>query len=266
MCSDIDGTLLDKDRELSARTISIISALKDSVNVVLASSRMPSAMRHLQQELGISDQPLICYNGAFVIDSTDKVLVSEPMPFEVMNILAEAGIHKKCNVSIYAKDQWYAESEDYWTLREMNNTKVNPILSPLNETLQKLKEQGLSAHKVMCMGEKEVIDIAVEALEGIGSEVNLYRSKDSYLEISSSMMNKATALESLMHSSFTDIEWSKVISFGDNYNDIELLQASGLGVAVGNAKEEVQQIADRLTLTNKEDGVAQILESIFTDI
>lgn len=53
-----------------------------------------------------------------------------------------------------------------------------------------------------------------------------------------------------------------VMAFGDNYNDIEMLEAVGMGVAVGNAREEVKAIADRLTLSNKEDGVAVIIEEV----
>jgi hydroxymethylpyrimidine pyrophosphatase-like HAD family hydrolase len=60
-----------------------------------------------------------------------------------------------------------------------------------------------------------------------------------------------------------DFGMDKVISFGDNYNDIDLLEASGMGVAVANAKDEVKTIANRLTETNKNDGVAIILEDIF---
>ena len=65
--SDIDGTLLNKDRELSERTINAIKAIKNEIPIVLISARMPAAMRHLQQQLGIEDQPIICYNGGFVI-------------------------------------------------------------------------------------------------------------------------------------------------------------------------------------------------------
>ena len=61
--SDIDGTLLNVQRELSQHTISEIKRIKDNLPVVLISSRMPSAMTHIQDELGIRNQPIICYNG-----------------------------------------------------------------------------------------------------------------------------------------------------------------------------------------------------------
>jgi hydroxymethylpyrimidine pyrophosphatase-like HAD family hydrolase len=65
--SDIDGTLLNHDRELSPATISTIKHLKDKLPFVLISARMPSAMRHLQADLAIENQPIICYNGGLIL-------------------------------------------------------------------------------------------------------------------------------------------------------------------------------------------------------
>jgi hydroxymethylpyrimidine pyrophosphatase-like HAD family hydrolase len=62
-----------------------------------------------------------------------------------------------------------------------------------------------------------------------------------------------------------DIKLDEVFAFGDNYNDIEMLEGVGLGVAVGNAREEVKKVANQITLTNKEDGVAIILENLFSE-
>ena len=68
VCTDIDGTLLDSRRELSVRTIRAIERINSAgIPVILASSRMPAAMRHLQDQLGILGQPMICFNGGYVI-------------------------------------------------------------------------------------------------------------------------------------------------------------------------------------------------------
>ena len=80
VCSDIDGTLLNKDRVLSKRTIKAIESIKDILPVILVSSRMPKAMRHLQKDLDIMKEPLIAYNGALIIDynnGLERVLFSE---------------------------------------------------------------------------------------------------------------------------------------------------------------------------------------------
>jgi hydroxymethylpyrimidine pyrophosphatase-like HAD family hydrolase len=88
----------------------------------------------------------------------------------------------------------------------------------------------------------------------------LYRSKDTYIEISHKNISKKTAIEVLLKDHYTNISMDKVIAFGDNYNDIEMLKAVGLGVAVANANYEVLQIADVVTDTNKNDGVAKAIK------
>ena len=74
ICSDIDGTLLNKERELSERTITAIKS-NSHFPFILISSRMPKAMVHLQEELSISHLPLIAYNGGLILDN-NKVLHS----------------------------------------------------------------------------------------------------------------------------------------------------------------------------------------------
>ena len=263
ICSDIDGTLLDKNRQLAQRTITVLKAVKEDVQIVLASSRMPKAMKHLQAELDITQNPLICYNGALVLDySTDeiKTLLSLDIPMKVLDFILKTAKNTNIHVSIYRNDEWYVEELDYWANREINNTKAKPTVT--NQT-ELIKDWTTGAHKIMCMGAAEEIQVLYNALGAVYSDtVHTYRSKDTYIEISNKSISKATALELLLKEKY-DFGMDKVISFGDNYNDIDLLEASGMGVAVANAKDEVKAIANRLTETNKNDGVAIILEDIF---
>ena len=109
LCTDIDGTLLDGRRELSRNTIETIRKLSSLMPVVLASSRMPSAMRHLQNELGILDHPLICYNGGYVLrydnaGQTD-VLYSAEIPFPICETILTLAKRTSVHVSLYRHDQ-----------------------------------------------------------------------------------------------------------------------------------------------------------------
>ncbi|HET8860304.1 Cof-type HAD-IIB family hydrolase [Marivirga sp.] len=264
ICTDIDGTLLNPDRELSKRTIDIIRSIKDDVSVILASSRMPAAMRHLQETLGITDQPLICYNGGYIISQKDgiKVLDSVEIPFSLCEFIAQWSHNKKLHAGFYLEDDWYAPSDDQWTKREINNTKVQASIYSGLDLMQSWKSLNKGAHKIMCMGEPQLIDQLVAELYAIDAPLHLYRSKDTYLEIAPLQISKASALNQLLQAEL-NIEMRDVIAFGDNYNDIEMLKAVGCGVAVGNAKDEVKKIADEITLPGKEDGVAATLEKYF---
>ncbi|WKK87170.1 Cof-type HAD-IIB family hydrolase [Marivirga arenosa] len=265
ICTDIDGTLLNPDRKLSQRTIDIIKSIKDDVHIILASSRMPAAMRHLQQTLEIMDQPLICYNGGFIISQKEgvKVLDSVSIPFDLTNYIANWSHGKNLHASFYVEDEWYAPTEDQWTKREVNNTQVQASILPGLELMKSWEASQIGAHKIMCMGEPALIDALIEDLKSQKAPLHLYRSKDTYLEIAPLAISKASALNQLLDKEL-NIEMKDVIAFGDNYNDIEMLTAVGCGVAVGNAKEEVKSIANEITLPGKEDGVAVTLEKYFS--
>ncbi|MEM7037462.1 MAG: Cof-type HAD-IIB family hydrolase [Bacteroidota bacterium] len=263
--SDIDGTLLNKDRELSARTLQAIRGLGPEVPVVLASSRMPKAMRHLQAELGILHCPLICYNGGYVIrptesDGPDEVLHSAEIPLEACTAATVAAATTDVHVSLYHEDDWYVPQIDYWSNREQNNTKVVPELTDYAALLERWAGAGIGPHKIMCMGPENEVQMIEDHLKAHFSEhLSLYRSKPTYLEIAHASISKATALQVLLDRVY-DFHMADFIGFGDNYNDMEMLEAVGLGVAVGNAKPEVLAIANEVTKTGKEDGVAQMIE------
>jgi hydroxymethylpyrimidine pyrophosphatase-like HAD family hydrolase len=86
----------------------------------------------------------------------------------------------------------------------------------------------------------------------------VYHSKSTYLEIAPRVISKASALKLLLERLYK-IEMDDVMAFGDNYNDIELLQSVGLGIAVANARQEVKAVAKEITVDSKLDGVAQAI-------
>jgi len=263
ICTDIDGTLLNKDRELSPKTIETINRLPKDFPVILASSRMPAAMRHLQKTLHRVDNPLICYNGGLVIDyDSDEIIaldnVSIPLDLcaKIHGFTQQTSIH----LSLYGEDEWYAPQMDYWTEREIRSTKVQPKIESFSSVMELWANASAGAHKVMCMGKAEEIDALYKELEKhLPNDLHLYRSKDTYIEIAPRKISKASALQALLDSRY-DIQMQEVMAFGDNYNDIEMLQAVGLGVAVGNAREEVKAIADEITHASIDDGVALMIE------
>lgn len=260
--TDIDGTLLNKERQLSTLTLKVFEQLKDQLPVVLISSRMPQAMKHLQEELGISHQPLICYNGALVLVD-DKPVSSTEIPWEILKDLHRFNRSINCHLSLYNNADWYVPEMDQWAKREENNTRVTPQVRSNERVLQEWEKTGKGAHKIMCMGEGSKIDAIEKYLfETHPDLLHLYRSKDTYLEVTSKEVSKLTAVESLLHSHF-ELSLKETIAFGDNYNDYDMLKAAGMGVAVGNARPEILEIARQVTHHNTEDGVAKSLQQIF---
>jgi Cof subfamily protein (haloacid dehalogenase superfamily) len=267
ICTDIDGTLLDNQRELSARTIACISKIKSDVPVILASSRMPAAMRHLQKQLNILDHSIIAFNGGLVLfydinESQARVLDSVTIPVQLCKEINAIAKSTSINVSIYNHDHWYAPAQDYWTEREEKITKVKSIIADIASTLDHWEEKRLGAHKIMCMGpEAEIHKMDLELNTLYGDQIYIYRSRPTYLELAPKSISKATALKLVLQ--YYDILPSSAMAFGDNYNDVDLLKSVGLGIAVANAIPEVKAVANEITLKSVDDGVAIAIEKYF---
>lgn len=258
--SDIDGTLLNAERELSDFTISEIKRIKDTIPVILISSRMPSAMTHLQEELNITNLPLICYNGGLIL--VDKKPIHST--FIAPNIIQELHTFNKDNlfhISLYHNDDWFVPQMDFWANREAQNTKVTPVIKSTKAVIEDWKNENKGAHKIMCMGDEKYIDQAFKFLEtNFSDALHLYRSKPTYIEVAHKSISKLTAIELLLNTHYK-FSLSDAVAFGDNYNDIAMIKAVGTGVAVANAKPETLKIADVVTLSGKEDGVATYIKN-----
>ena len=115
--SDIDGTLLNVDRDLSPLTIQTIKSLEEkNIPFILISSRMPVAMRHLQQKLGIEHHPIISYNGGLILVD-GKAVSSTEIPISTLESLHQFNIANDVHLSLFHADEWYVPREDFWTRR-----------------------------------------------------------------------------------------------------------------------------------------------------
>jgi hypothetical protein len=260
IATDIDGTLLDEHRSISAFSTQIFKEIVRPK--ILISARMPQAMYYLQDLLDISGTPIICYNGALVLNQA-RSLYSLHIPLEQIEVLAQIAAAHDLHISVYRNDEWFVTALDSWALREVNNTRVHPTVRPITDTLAYFKETSTigGAHKVMFMGDEVRMDAAfAKAEQLLSSNIHLYRSKNTYTEITPSGTSKKVALQLLLEQCFPEVSMDGVAAFGDNYNDTEMLQAVGYGVAVGNARDVVKEVSAFVTDHHKKDGVAKWLQ------
>ncbi len=257
LCSDLDGTLLTTKSDVSKTTIAEISRIKNNMRVILVSARMPKAMRYIQKDLGITKEPIICYNGALILDN-NKVLSSTVITANHLHTIYNLANKLQIKLGLYYNDEWYVEVDSDRVQREKKHTKVEPIFKNIGVILNKWEKNNIGAHKIMLMGTKESTDIAFSQLQqAFSKELNIYRSNDTLIELAPKTVSKLSAIKELLKKNET---LDNVISFGDNYNDIDMLQYTGCGVAVGNAREEAKKIANAITLKNTEDGVAHYIK------
>lgn len=262
--SDIDGTLLDKDRMISDRTAEIVKKIKKDIPFILISSRMPKQMFHIEEKLENKGQIVVAYNGG-LIKKGDQRISSKEIGIDVVEKIVDfnrekfaEGIH----ISLYNDNLWYAPRNDQWSQREENNTKVKTQIKDNKEVVEQWKKEKKGAHKLMIMGEKEKIDIMYQFIESkLGGVVVPYRSKDTYIEVADAKISKLTAVEEVLK--LMGLELKNAMAFGDSYNDVEMLKNVGWGVCMKNGKEQAKNAANDIAGDSKEDAVAEYLQRIF---
>lgn len=257
ICLDIDGTLLNSKHEISKKVKKSINVAANEKNipVILVSARMPKGITFLQKELEI-EQPIICYSGALILDKDNSILSKEIIEVfnlkEIYKLASEHNIH----MSLYKDNEWYIEEMDYWAKQESEITNIIPTVTNFKELIEAWEKEGTGPNKILCMAEQDKIILLKEGTKAI--KLNIYPSKPTYLEIMPANASKTSAI-SVLQKKF-NVKQSEIIAMGDNYNDIDMLEYAGIGVAMGNAPEEVKNHGNDVTLTNDEDGVAVALE------
>lgn len=252
--SDIDGTLLNSRHQISPLTEQAIKAvIAKGVPFIPVSARPPYAITPYTKQLD-TQQAIICYSGALILDKNLTALYSvilEPQDLQQLNqILAD---FNHLSVSHYAGLDWFCNDlNNYWTLQESEITGLHAKQTPkdLNEV-----------HKILVMGEAEEIRQLEQKLKQNLPHLSIHRSKNEYLEIMNKAATKAKAIRFMEQ--HLNVRAEEVVAFGDNFNDLDMLQYAGLSVAMGNAPDEIKQVAKEVTASNDEDGIALVLNRIF---
>jgi Cof subfamily protein (haloacid dehalogenase superfamily) len=227
-------------------------------------------MTHLQDEMGLTHYPLICYNGGYVVSyaadrSIVRVFDSVTIPLDVCRSIVEAGKGMEIHMSLYNQDDWYAPKRDHWTEREERITRVRATIKDPAAVFEHWDRHHLGAHKIMCMGPSDQINEMYGHLQQKhGTEIHVYLSRPTYIELAPKTVSKGSAMKLILEKEF-NIHVSDAMAFGDNYNDMDMLQMAGVGIAVDNARDEVKAVADEITLKSTEDGVAVAIEKWLQD-
>lgn len=256
--SDIDGTVLTSNHHVLPSTTTAVKALlNQSIPFVLVSARMPSAIKTVTDEIG-AVIPVISYGGALVLDEQENVLHNVKIPAEdTAKIIA--GIKKywkdEAVINYYADNDWFVEdSKNEAVKREERITKVKS-----NEAdFARLLTENILPNKLLCMAQPPVCEIMEKKLKNEFSQLKIMRSSPILLEIMNKSVSKAEGIKIMLeHFGFKREE---AVAFGDNYNDADMLEFVGRGVAMNNAPEDVKKMADDVTDDNNHDGIYNFLQ------
>lgn len=257
---DLDGTLLTDELSISQGSIDVLKRLtRAGVLISVVTARSPAASLSFYEELGILDNPIICFNGA-LIQKQNTILhdisIETPSVAKIIKALRSF----KINISIYRHYDWYTERIDAWVNQERKLTKSATTKISFNELLA----EGFRPNKILCMGNSEIIDEAERHIKksALFPDLNIHKSKKSYLEIMNNGASKMQAIEKVLQ--LYNINKDEIITIGDNYNDIDMFSLSKTSIAMGNAPDEVKKYATFVTDTNNHEGIRKALESLIT--
>ena len=267
--SDIDGTIIKSDHTLSAGTISTVNRVSkvNKIPLVLTTARPPHAVESIYAQLGLIT-PVSCYNGSLLLDKLHNnykyndyvILTSITINASIAKKVNTIAAMQNINSSMYRHNEWFATSHDVFIQKEERATGIAAtILETLNLKIEEWTNANDGPHKIMLIGQPDKMDKTETILKELfSSQLNIFRSNKYYLEINNIAASKKTAVEFFITKN--NVAREEVIAMGDNYNDIEMLQFAGLGVAMGNAPDAVKAHADFITLNNNAEGVQFALD------
>lgn len=252
---DVDGTLLNDHHEITPRVREAVRAAADlGIEIVLCTGRGSTSALPVLRELGLKGT-MITHNGASVVDSESReilhdTVISSEKASRYTSFFRNREIHFDMNTAfdLYVDELKEAAAEMY------RNLKARPIIREADEAFPDRMV------KLSIYAPKDVLDQVESEWESWQHELQWIRSGDYFIDIQHLQASKGKALEQL--AAMRGIPREQVLAMGNYYNDTGMIEYAGWGVAMDNSPSEVKEIADEVTVSNNEDGVALVIERL----
>lgn len=256
---DIDGTLLNSKNMITEKTKDALIRAQDKEHIlVIASGRDPIGVMPYAKELDFENHNgLICtFNGGKVINcETNEVLIDHSLEMNLAKDILNFAKENDMTYLIYAKDSIITNSEKTYRIAEIAKEDHNTY-----EVIINLEDRiDFRPNKILFSIEPAEIDEKIEIFEKkYKNEVNAFKSTPFFYEIMPIGIEKGGSLVEM--AKFLNIDIKDTIAFGDERNDLGMLEAAGVGVVMANAPDVVKEYGDYITKSNDEDGIAYYLD------
>lgn len=257
IATDLDGTLLNNEHKISDYNKKVISAVNEKgIKVILSTGRPTSAATKFLDDLNI-ETDMISFNGAMITDRNGNILYENNLESSIGKELIEIAKKYKIYYQGFLGERWnLSDAKSKWLDFYISIAKINNYIVGFDNI------KDFSFSKFMFIGENEILkEIAEELDKKLKDKVYYAFSRPVYLEVHSPKVSKANALCFLLNK--YDIKKENVMAFGDNNNDIEMLEIAGISVAVDNAENSVKEKAKYITKSNIENGVGYFINEYF---
>lgn len=258
---DLDGTLTNDEKEISEYTAEVLmKAQKRGIRIALVSARPSPGLHYERDVLKLQEYGglLLSYNGGRIVDAESgdvlyKTAMNRQVTKDILRYLEDLPvtvIMDDCE-RLYVKDRHGYKVQYESNNNHMEIVEVPDLVEALTFPVVKL---------LLSMDPAIIFDVQRQIAEYLPEDLTVVRTAPFYLEIISKKISKGQGV--LQVCKYIGIRPEEVIAFGDAENDIPMIKAVGMGIAMGNGEQAVKEVADRITLTNNEDGIAVALEQI----
>ena len=250
---DIDGTLLNNDKKILFETKQdIIKAYDKGVIICICTGRAYPAAKRYVDELGL-DIPLILYNGSRILmNNGTEIIFNKTIDKEVSNSVFDIINMNDGTCCFWKEDTLYFNKNNEYTAYYEKLTGIKPtIIIDYDESI------FTNINKFIWFDTPQNLEFIKNNILNNVAGIDCFKSQNYILEIVPTGINKGEAIKFLAN--YYNIDISEVIAVGDDENDISMIMAAGLGVAMKNAKDCVKEVADYITSSNKENGVGKVI-------
>lgn len=253
IATDIDGTILKYNYEFTKEVKDCIKQLTlKGIKVVLATGRMHAATKHIAQELEL-ETPIVSYQGG-LIKHNNEVLYEKNLNPEHASEIIKWAKKNNVHVNLYLNDELYVEKDSPIIQRY-----IKQGISRFKITsFDKIKLEKINKMLLINFEDENKVTMWKEYLETKYSDVHFVKSTPHFCEICHPEAKKSDAVNFLKN--YWNIKKEEVLTIGDQNNDIDLLLAGGIKVAMGNATEELKAVADYVTDTVNHNGFVKAVD------
>ena len=257
LVSDVDGTLVDKQKRLTPATIDAVRRLRaGGMRFTVISARPRSGIMPIADALEI-DGPMAAFNGGIVFHRDGRVNSHDVIDPELARGSLELARGAPVDIWVFADDRWYSSTDQgVHVEHERIASNQAPVLG---DDVSGLMDR---ADKITFVSDEPAVLKALhERIDArFASRATVAQSQTYYLDITALTANKGDGVAALAGAAGVPLE--QVVAIGDQNNDLPMLTRAGLAVAMGNAPTNVQAEADHVTAGNDADGVAQAIDTL----
>ncbi|MBB5172245.1 Cof-type HAD-IIB family hydrolase [Texcoconibacillus texcoconensis] len=240
---DIDGTILNEDKQIPNSTKHAVFSLQEKgIHVVIATGRAPFMFEWIREELNIDSY--VSFNGSYAVYD-NQVVYAKPLEGEALFRLEQKAEQQHHPMVFLDEKEMKANDQDHSWINESMNESLKMEHPPYDATFHHAR--SIYQALLFCEPEHEGFYFGEER------EFDFVRWHEKALDILPPSGSKAKGIEVFIER--LGISSSEIVAFGDALNDIEMIKFAGTGVAMGNAMEEVKEVADIVTYDVNENGI-----------